>query len=108
MQVCNGSTCRVVLLTIIINLNVAGAFFTGLFFLRDSGHVHSSVGSDDDGLSVSKILIRQFRKHDFLLVLLITLLTQFEGTCLEAALPLLLVQEQVDEERVFFLDEKLF
>jgi hypothetical protein len=79
----------------LIRVMKAGAFFTGLFFLKDTGHVNPLSVARMDSKSTWAIVSRLFRRHDFVLILIITLLTQFEGTCLEAALPLLLVQEQV-------------
>ena len=87
------------------SLIAGGAFVTGLFFLKDTSQTQTMGASAATGAasaaaaaagtqSMWLIIKRLLRKRNFLLVLLITFLTQFEGTCLEAALPLLLVQEQ--------------
>jgi Na+/melibiose symporter-like transporter len=74
------------------SLIAAGAFVTGLFFLKDTAQAGPpSVAAAPAVWTVVKSLLR---KRNFLLVLVITFLSQFEGTCLEAALPLLLVEEQ--------------
>jgi DHA1 family tetracycline resistance protein-like MFS transporter len=74
-----------------------GAFIAGLFFLRETGPSSSASETRKPNVFASgvwRVVAGLLVKRNLLLVLLATLLTQFAGTAMEAALPLLLVGEQ--------------
>ncbi len=73
---------------------IAGAACcAGLFFLRDTGQAGPTRPPAFAG-GVWKTVWGLLRKRNMVLVLIVTVLTQFVSTAMEASMPLLLVQEE--------------